>query len=232
MTVSVFVCSGSGPSHPPLGEVKLTIRYSTQRSKLVVIVHSCRCERYESIWSLFQKNGVSPLTLDPALAGTWSHSPITAPTRTSASTCSLTSGAPAEGKPTPQRKACLPYTTSRESSSSFCFFHIVFHVNGFGKPGALSPLSCEFDVSFAELHRRTLDVAVKNGGSLLSKHRGNLLGKVYFQHSSSQMFYGLYSWKNDCVSFSSGSGGFEFWRINQRFDAMVSTKLKHTFVQM
>lgn len=28
-----------------------------------------------------------------------------------------------------------------------------------------------------ELHRRTLDVAVKNGGSILSKHKG-LLGKV------------------------------------------------------
>lgn len=35
----------------------------------------------------------------------------------------------------------------------------------------------EFSVSVVELHRRTLDVAVKNGGSLLSKHKG-LLGKV------------------------------------------------------
>uniref|UniRef100_A0A8C1QH50 Extended synaptotagmin-like protein 2a n=1 Tax=Cyprinus carpio TaxID=7962 RepID=A0A8C1QH50_CYPCA len=35
----------------------------------------------------------------------------------------------------------------------------------------------EFSVSLVELHRRTLDVAVKNGGGILSKHRG-LLGKV------------------------------------------------------
>uniref|UniRef100_A0AAY4A6Q3 Extended synaptotagmin-like protein 2b n=1 Tax=Denticeps clupeoides TaxID=299321 RepID=A0AAY4A6Q3_9TELE len=35
----------------------------------------------------------------------------------------------------------------------------------------------EFSVSIVELHRRTLDVAVKNGGGLLSKHKG-LLGKV------------------------------------------------------
>lgn len=35
----------------------------------------------------------------------------------------------------------------------------------------------EFTVSLVELHRRTLDVAVKNGGGLLSKHKG-LLGKV------------------------------------------------------
>lgn len=35
----------------------------------------------------------------------------------------------------------------------------------------------EFSVSVVELHRRTLDVAVKNGGGILSKHKG-LLGKV------------------------------------------------------
>uniref|UniRef100_A0AAQ4NWW6 Extended synaptotagmin 2 n=1 Tax=Gasterosteus aculeatus aculeatus TaxID=481459 RepID=A0AAQ4NWW6_GASAC len=35
----------------------------------------------------------------------------------------------------------------------------------------------EFSVSMVELHRRTLDVAVKNGGNILSKHKG-LLGKV------------------------------------------------------
>lgn len=38
-------------------------------------------------------------------------------------------------------------------------------------------LRFEFTVSLVELHRRTLDVAVKNGGGLLSKHKG-LLGKV------------------------------------------------------
>lgn len=39
------------------------------------------------------------------------------------------------------------------------------------------PVRFEFSVSLVELHRRTLDVAVKNGGGLLSKHKG-LLGKV------------------------------------------------------
>uniref|UniRef100_A0A8C2BFQ2 Extended synaptotagmin-like protein 2a n=1 Tax=Cyprinus carpio TaxID=7962 RepID=A0A8C2BFQ2_CYPCA len=38
--------------------------------------------------------------------------------------------------------------------------------------------SFEFSVSLVELHRRTLDVAVKNGGGILSKHRG-LLGKNF-----------------------------------------------------
>uniref|UniRef100_A0A4W4FNW3 Extended synaptotagmin-like protein 2a n=1 Tax=Electrophorus electricus TaxID=8005 RepID=A0A4W4FNW3_ELEEL len=35
----------------------------------------------------------------------------------------------------------------------------------------------EFSVSLVELHKRTLDIAVKNGGGILSKHKG-LLGKV------------------------------------------------------
>uniref|UniRef100_A0A674EV59 Extended synaptotagmin 2 n=1 Tax=Salmo trutta TaxID=8032 RepID=A0A674EV59_SALTR len=41
----------------------------------------------------------------------------------------------------------------------------------------------EFSVSVVELHRRTLDVAVKNGGNIFSKHKG-LLGKVRLDLSS------------------------------------------------
>uniref|UniRef100_A0A669ENM0 Extended synaptotagmin 2 n=1 Tax=Oreochromis niloticus TaxID=8128 RepID=A0A669ENM0_ORENI len=53
-------------------------------------------------------------------------------------------------------------------------------------------MTFEFSVSLVELHRRTLDVAVKNGGGLLSKHKG-LLGKVqtsfiYFVHLASNRF--------------------------------------------
>lgn len=40
------VCSGSGPSHFPLGEVQLTVRHSSQRNKIIVVVHACR---YESV---------------------------------------------------------------------------------------------------------------------------------------------------------------------------------------
>lgn len=60
----------------------------------------------------------------------------------------------------------------------------------------------EFSVSLVELHRRTLDVAVKNGGGLLSKHKG-LLGKVREKITDTatwllQVFIGLsffVSWK-------------------------------------
>uniref|UniRef100_A0A8C6NSB2 Extended synaptotagmin 2 n=1 Tax=Nothobranchius furzeri TaxID=105023 RepID=A0A8C6NSB2_NOTFU len=34
--------NGSGPSHFPLGEIQLTLRHSSQRNKLIVVVHSCR----------------------------------------------------------------------------------------------------------------------------------------------------------------------------------------------
>ncbi|XP_029698969.1 extended synaptotagmin-2 isoform X2 [Takifugu rubripes] len=51
----------------------------------------------------------------------------------------------------------------------------------------------EFSVSVVELHRRTLDVAVKNGGGLLSKHKG-LLGKVLVDLSSEDISKGWTQW--------------------------------------
>uniref|UniRef100_H3CJY8 Extended synaptotagmin 2 n=1 Tax=Tetraodon nigroviridis TaxID=99883 RepID=H3CJY8_TETNG len=51
----------------------------------------------------------------------------------------------------------------------------------------------EFSVSVVELHRRTLDVAVKNGGSILSKHKG-LLGKVLVDLSSVDIAKGWTHW--------------------------------------
>ncbi|XP_051990288.1 extended synaptotagmin-2-like isoform X1 [Xyrauchen texanus] len=44
----------------------------------------------------------------------------------------------------------------------------------------------EFSASIVELHKRTLDVAVKNGGGILSKHRG-LLGKVLVDLTSEEI---------------------------------------------
>uniref|UniRef100_A0A7N6BDU2 Extended synaptotagmin-like protein 2a n=1 Tax=Anabas testudineus TaxID=64144 RepID=A0A7N6BDU2_ANATE len=79
--------NGSGPGHFPLGEIQLTVRHSSQRNKLIVVVHSCRFDVHRSCQTVL------------------------------------------------------------------------------------------FSVSLVELNRRTLDVAVKNGGGLLSKHKG-LLGKV------------------------------------------------------
>ncbi|XP_060920436.1 extended synaptotagmin-2-B isoform X2 [Labrus mixtus] len=51
----------------------------------------------------------------------------------------------------------------------------------------------EFSVSMVELHRRTLDVAVKNGGSILSKHKG-LLGKVMVDLSGEDISRGWTQW--------------------------------------
>ncbi|XP_037549870.1 extended synaptotagmin-2-A [Nematolebias whitei] len=51
----------------------------------------------------------------------------------------------------------------------------------------------EFSVSMVELHRRTLDVAVKNGRSILSKHKG-LLGKVLVDLSGDDVSKGLTQW--------------------------------------
>uniref|UniRef100_A0A8C1H6F1 Extended synaptotagmin-like protein 2a n=1 Tax=Cyprinus carpio carpio TaxID=630221 RepID=A0A8C1H6F1_CYPCA len=51
----------------------------------------------------------------------------------------------------------------------------------------------EFSVSLVELHRRTLDVAVKNGGGILSKHRG-LLGKVLVDLTSEDISKSSTQW--------------------------------------
>ncbi|XP_047445778.1 extended synaptotagmin-2-like isoform X2 [Mugil cephalus] len=114
--------NGSGPGHFPLGEIQLTIRHSSQRNKLIVVVLGCR-----NLIS-FTDHGSDPyvrlyLLPDKRRSG--------------------------------RRKT---HTIKRSLNPVF-------------------DQTFEFSVSLVELHRRTLDVAVKNGGGLLSKHKG-LLGKV------------------------------------------------------
>uniref|UniRef100_A0A8C6MN25 Extended synaptotagmin 2 n=1 Tax=Nothobranchius furzeri TaxID=105023 RepID=A0A8C6MN25_NOTFU len=114
--------NGSVPGQYPLGEIKLTIRHSSQRNKLVVVVHACRN------LIAFTKDGSDPFI----------------------------------------RLYLLPdkSRTGRRKTNTI--------------KRTLNPTydqTVEFSVSMVELHRRTLDVAVKNGGSILSKHKG-LLGKV------------------------------------------------------
>ncbi|XP_063741515.1 extended synaptotagmin-2-A isoform X1 [Eleginops maclovinus] len=114
--------NGSGPGHFPLGEIQLTIRHSSQRNKLIVVVHGCRN------LIAFTDHGSDPYV----------------------------------------RLYLLPdkRRSGRRKTHTF--------------KKSLNPVydqTFEFSVSLVELHRRTLDVAVKNGGGLLSKHKG-LLGKV------------------------------------------------------
>uniref|UniRef100_A0A673XH77 Extended synaptotagmin 2 n=1 Tax=Salmo trutta TaxID=8032 RepID=A0A673XH77_SALTR len=113
---------GSAPSPYPLGEIQLTVRHSSQRNKLIVVVHACRN------LIAFTKDGSDPFV----------------------------------------RVYLLPdkSRTGRRKTSTI--------------KKTLNPVydqTFEFSVSMVELQRRTLDIAVKNGGSILSKHRG-LLGKV------------------------------------------------------
>ncbi|XP_030635007.1 extended synaptotagmin-2 [Chanos chanos] len=130
--------NGSGPSQYPLGEIQLTVRHSSQRNKLIVVVHACR-----NLIAL-NKEGSDPyirlyLLPDKSRSG--------------------------------RRK-----TTMMKRN--------------------LNPIydqSFEFSVSMVELHRRTLDVAVKNGGGLLSKNKG-LLGKVLVDLSSDEISKGWTQW--------------------------------------
>ncbi|XP_036374583.1 extended synaptotagmin-2-like isoform X2 [Megalops cyprinoides] len=114
--------NGAAPSHFPLGEIQLTVRHSSQRNKLIVVVHGCRN------LIAFTDSGSDPYVRLYLL-------------------------------PDKRRSGRRKTSTMKKT---------------------LNPVydqTFEFSVSIVELHRRTLDVAVKNGGGLLSKHKG-LLGKV------------------------------------------------------
>ncbi|XP_070708869.1 extended synaptotagmin-2-B isoform X2 [Pempheris klunzingeri] len=130
--------NGSAPSQFPLGEVQLTVRHSSQRNKLIVVVHACRN------LIAFTKDSSDPFI----------------------------------------RLYLLPdkSRTGRRKTSTM--------------KRTLNPVydqTFEFSVSMVELHRRTLDVAVKNGGSILSKHKG-LLGKVMVDLSGDDISKGWTQW--------------------------------------
>ncbi|XP_037313811.2 extended synaptotagmin-2 isoform X2 [Pungitius pungitius] len=114
--------NGSGPSYYPLGEVQLTVRHSSQRNKLVVVVHGCRN------LITFSDHGSDPYVRLYLL--------------------------PDKRRSGRRKTPTIKKTLNPVYDQTF-----------------------EFNVSLVELHRKTLDVAVKNGGGLLSKHKG-LLGKV------------------------------------------------------
>uniref|UniRef100_A0A8C5C7D0 Extended synaptotagmin-like protein 2a n=1 Tax=Gadus morhua TaxID=8049 RepID=A0A8C5C7D0_GADMO len=128
--------NGSGP--PPLGEIQLTVRHSSQRNKLVVVVHSCRN------LIAFTDHGSDPYVRLYLL-------------------------------PDKRRSGRRKTPTQKKN---------------------LAPVydqTFEFSVSMVELHRRTLDVAVKNGGGLLSKHKG-LLGKVLVDLTYEDIAKGWTQW--------------------------------------
>ncbi|XP_034559114.1 extended synaptotagmin-2 isoform X2 [Notolabrus celidotus] len=130
--------NGSGPSHFPLGEVQLTVRHSSQRNKLIVVVHACRN------LIAFTDHGSDPYVRIYLL-------------------------------PDKRRSGRRKTHTYKKT---------------------LNPVydqTFEFTVSLVELHRRTLDVAVKNGGGLLSKHKG-LLGKVLVDLSHEDITKGWTQW--------------------------------------
>ncbi|KAG7224984.1 hypothetical protein INR49_014901 [Caranx melampygus] len=130
--------NGSAPSQYPLGEVQLTVRHSSQRNKLIVVVHACRN------LIAFTKDGSDPFIRLYLL--------------------------PDKSRSGRRKTSTMKRTLNPIYDQTF-----------------------EFTVSMVELHRRTLDVAVKNGGSILSKHKG-LLGKVLVDLSGEDIARGWTQW--------------------------------------
>ncbi|KAG7319663.1 hypothetical protein KOW79_016806 [Hemibagrus wyckioides] len=130
--------NGSTPGHFPLGEIELTIRHSSQRNKLIVVVHRCR-----NLIS-FTDSGSDPYVRMYLL---------------------------------PDKRRSGRRKTNMIKKNLNPIYDQTF----------------EFSVSLVELHRRTLDVAVKNGGGLLSKHKG-LLGKVMVDLTSEDISKSWTQW--------------------------------------
>ncbi|XP_042254872.1 extended synaptotagmin-2 isoform X1 [Thunnus maccoyii] len=130
--------NGSAPSQYPLGEIQLTVRHSSQRNKLIVVVHACRN------LIAFTKDGSDPFIRLYLL--------------------------PDKSRTGRRKTGTMKRTLNPVYDQTF-----------------------EFSVSMVELHRRTLDVAVKNGGSILSKHKG-LLGKVLVDLSGDDISKGWTQW--------------------------------------
>ncbi|XP_032387814.1 extended synaptotagmin-2 isoform X4 [Etheostoma spectabile] len=130
--------NGSGLSPSQLGEIQLTVRHSSQRNKLIVVVHGCRN------LIAFTDHGSDPYVRLYLL-------------------------------PDKRRSGRRKTHTVKKT---------------------LNPVydqTFDFSVSLVEIHRRTLDVAVKNGGGLLSKHKG-LLGKVLVDLSHEDIAKGWTQW--------------------------------------
>ncbi|KAM4873930.1 extended synaptotagmin-2 isoform 1-T1 [Thomomys bottae] len=130
--------NGTTLGQSPLGQIQLTIRHSSQRNKLIVVVHACRN------LIAFSEDGSDPYV----------------------------------------RMYLLP--DKRRSGRRKT------HVS----KKTLNPVfdqSFDFSVSFPEVQRRTLDVAVKNSGGFLSKDKG-LLGKVLVALASEELAKGWTQW--------------------------------------
>ncbi|XP_057189431.1 extended synaptotagmin-2 isoform X2 [Triplophysa rosa] len=130
--------NGSTPGFAPLGEIQLTIRHSSQRNKLIVVVHACR-----NLISSTQ-SGSDPYVRLYLL--------------------------PDKRRSGRRKTNTLKKTVNPIYDQTF-----------------------EFSVSLVELLRRTLDVAVKNGGGILSKNRG-LLGKVLVDLTSEDISKSFTQW--------------------------------------
>lgn len=130
--------NGTTLGQSPLGQIQLTVRHSSQRNKLMVVVHSCRN------LIAFSEEGSDPYVRLYLL-------------------------------PDKRRSGRRKTHTSKKN---------------------LNPVfdqTFEFSVSLADVHRRTLDVAVKNSGGFLSRDKG-LLGKLLIELASEELSKGWTQW--------------------------------------
>ncbi|MGH0170523.1 UNVERIFIED_CONTAM: hypothetical protein FKN15_002727 [Acipenser sinensis] len=210
--------NGTAPPHMPLGQVQLTVRHSSQRNRLIVVVHACRnliafseagSDPYIRMYLLpdkrrsgRRKTAVVKKTLNPVYDETFdfSVSLIEVHRRTLDVAVKNSGGFLSKDKGL-LGKALIDLTSedinkgwtqcnliafSEAGSDPYIRMYLLPDKRRSGRrktavvKKTLNPVydeTFDFSVSLIEVHRRTLDVAVKNSGGFLSKDKG-LLGKV------------------------------------------------------
>ncbi|XP_006011666.1 extended synaptotagmin-2-A isoform X2 [Latimeria chalumnae] len=130
--------NGTALGQSSLGQVQLTIRHSSQRNKLIVVVHACRN------LIAFNEDGSDPYVRLYLL--------------------------PDKRRSGRRKTHAIKKTLNPVFDETF-----------------------DFSVPLADVHKRTLDVAVKNSGGFLSKDKG-LLGKVLIELPSEGITKGWTQW--------------------------------------
>lgn len=174
------------------GQVKLTVGYSIEESRLFITVHSCRSLFMTYFTSLschiFDPENSVPTHVVNVIAirptEPWRPAPRTVQTLMFPSSCCLTRRLPPRGEPPPRRE------TSTQNSMRGKTNKWGTRDSG-GRARVLTDLSlrslsfCRFDFDFSleESIQRRLDLSVKNSVSFMSRER-ELIGKVRIYHQS------------------------------------------------
>lgn len=164
-----------------VGQVKLTVGYSVEESRLFITVHSCRSLGYfKSLPTFFPPTAVYTNTHyvcdHHSPTEPWQRAPRMVQTLTSRSSCYLTRRLPPRGEQPPRRETSTQNSTRGETHRVLPHKSEAMMLTD--RSFSLALCRFDFDFSLEESIQRRLDLSVKNSVSFMSRER-ELIGKVF-----------------------------------------------------